>query len=91
MARPGQAWSIEVDVSGGDYDIPTNVRVHEMRVNAAGTVRLQTYEGTEHDFVGTDFDIYKLGIEGLRRVRQIGTTVALRSGAITLHGYYIAS
>jgi hypothetical protein len=90
MAQQGKTWSQAVDVSGGDYDLPTHVRVQEMRVNAAGTVRLQDYDGGEHDFVGTDFDIYKLGGEGLRRVRQVGTTAALRTGAITLFGYYVS-
>lgn len=91
MARPGQTWSVSVDCSAGDYTIPQNVRVQELRVNAAGTVRMQDYDGGEHDFVGTDFDIYKLGQEGWKSVRQIGTTPALRADAITLSGYYVSA
>jgi len=91
MARPGQTWSESVDVSAGDYTIPQNVRVQELRINAAGTVRMQSYDGDESDFVGTDFDIFKLGQEGWKSVRQVGTTPAIRSGAITLIGYYVSA
>lgn len=90
MARAGDSWSITVDVNGGDYQIPGNVRIQEMRVTGAGSVVLQRTDGTTRDFVGTTFDIYKLGEAGWKSVRQVGTTGALRSGAIRLSGYYVS-
>ena len=91
MARVGDSWSVTVNVHGGDYAIPDNVRVQEMRVTGAGSVVMQRYDGTTRDFVGTTFDIYKLGEEGWKSVRQVGTTAALRANAIRLNGYYVSA
>jgi hypothetical protein len=52
---------------------------------------MQRQDGTTVDFQADNYDIFKLGQEDLRRVRQIGTDPALRSGEIQLYGYYVSA
>lgn len=81
----GRAWSATIDLSSGDYTVPSGVVIEEVRTTEAGDVSVMYPGHRRYGLHLAQYDVKYLP-EGACGVWKSGTSAALLVGKITLFG-----
>lgn len=87
---PPFTWMHRVDLTRGNYNVPNNVIVCEVRCMTEGSIRVRLVradgsDGVDETLQGDNYDIWRLRIN---RVYQFNTDRSIRDRRITLFGFY---